>query len=125
MENFKNKKIRLYFKGFTLIELLVAVAIIGVISSIGFRTFNSAQTKGRDAQRKADLNNIKIALEAYHADNGQYPPSGQSEASHNSSAGANWIPGLSPDYMKDLPKDPKQAQIPVFLALKTFLSNFW
>lgn len=59
--------------GFTLIELLVVISIIGVLMGIGFMAFKQAQTAGRDAKRKADLEQIKTALELFHEECGKYP----------------------------------------------------
>lgn len=65
-------------KGFTLVELLVVMAIMGILAVITLSNFSTSQAKGRDAQRKSDLKQIGIALEAYYADHGEYPVSGAS-----------------------------------------------
>ncbi|MGB9706948.1 MAG: type IV pilin protein, partial [Microgenomates group bacterium] len=59
--------------GFTLIELLVAVAILGILATVGLGSFQSSQMKGRDARRKSDLSQIQKALEMYYNDKGAYP----------------------------------------------------
>lgn len=62
---------------FTLVELLIVITIISILSAIGFATFQSAQKKGRDAQRKNDLTQIKRALIAARNDcTGGYFPKG-------------------------------------------------
>lgn len=61
--------------GFTLVELLITITIIGILSSIGFSTFSSAQRKAKDTQRKNDLITIAKALEVYNNDYGLYPTS--------------------------------------------------
>lgn len=55
-------------KGFTLIELLVVIAIIGILATIIVASFTSAQQRGRDARRKADLDAVKKALELAKSD---------------------------------------------------------
>ena len=49
-------------KGFTLIELLVVIAIIGILATFVVASFTSAQQRGRDSRRKADLDALKKAL---------------------------------------------------------------
>lgn len=65
----KNAKV----KGFTLIELLVVISIIGILSSFAIVSLNSARTKARDALRKGDMAQLRIALDLYYDDNEQYP----------------------------------------------------
>ncbi len=60
-------------KSFTLIELLVVIAIIGILAAISVGTISSQQARARNAQRVADVNKIKIAMEKYYAANGKYP----------------------------------------------------
>src|SRR3972149_10331790 len=55
-------------KGFTLIELLVVIALIGILASFAIASFTSAQAKGRDSKRKADLNAVRTALELNRQD---------------------------------------------------------
>jgi type II secretion system protein G len=99
--------------GFTLIELLVVVAIIGILAAVVLVSVSSARSKARDAQRKTDLRQLKIALELYkESNNGQYPSSGG--AWWASEPGTPWgytdgvyITGLSPQYYSaTLPRDP-------------------
>lgn len=54
-------------------EILIAMAILGIISSIGFASFTLAVKKARDAERKSDLQQVSKALEAYYSDFGVYP----------------------------------------------------
>jgi general secretion pathway protein G len=93
-------------KGFTLIELLTVVAIIGIITAASATILNPAGqlAKARDAERKAELQQIRSALELYRSDNGRYPITSDWVYSN---AGDSWIPGLTPNYLKTVPKDPK------------------
>jgi hypothetical protein len=56
-------------------------------------------------RRVRDLVAIHAALEAYHQKNGQYPaaPDGLKSIVDR---GPEWIPGLVPDFMAELPRDP-------------------
>lgn len=106
-------------RGFTLIELLVVITIIGILSSIVLVSLNSARSKARDARRKADMRQLQIALEFYYDNNGSYPASDNWLSSEPgdffSNNGGNWIPGLVPQYMPTLPRDPRgvPSSIPV------------
>ena len=59
--------------GFTLIELLIAIVILGVLSALIAGNFFSSLKKGRDARRKADLEQVQRALEMYYEDKRSYP----------------------------------------------------
>lgn len=99
--------------GFTLIEVVVVISILGILASAGVGSFNKALDKGHDRARKEDLNSIKTALITFFQDNGEYPPVCSTPPcqalSLSSKSQADWIPGLTPDYIPKLPKDPKQA----------------
>ncbi len=62
-------------KGFSLIELLVVMAILAVfvIMLVGGLNFINQVNKGGDADRKSDLNRMKISFEDYFNDVGCYP----------------------------------------------------
>ena len=60
-------------KGFTLIELLIAIIILGVLAALISGNFFTSLKKGRDAKRKADLEQITRALEMYYEDKRTYP----------------------------------------------------
>lgn len=87
-------------QGFTLMELLVVIVILGLLATIGLVSFRGVQIKGRDTQRKNDLNQIQKALEMYDNDYGSYLatlPGG----------GGSWSDAKGTLYMKEVPKDPK------------------
>lgn len=68
-------------RGFTLIELLVVMSIIGILAALAMTGFTAARKNARDTQRKSDLGQYRIALEAYSANNGgKYPGRMEREA---------------------------------------------
>ncbi len=103
-------------RGFSLIELLVVIAIIGLLSTITYVTLDRARAKARDAKRLADITQVQKLLEIYINDKGEYPNATGDPATTcngltgilhcNSSSNPNWIPGLLPDYITQLPVDP-------------------
>ncbi len=60
-------------KGFTLIELLIVVAIIGILAAIAIPQFASYRQKAYNAGAQSDLKILKTGMEAYNADNQEYP----------------------------------------------------
>ncbi len=90
-------------RGFTLIELLVVIVIIGILMGILLVSYQGTRKTARDGKRKADLEQIRSALQLYHADCGQYPPS--ASVSSGSSLSSN-CPGSSVGYMREVPSDP-------------------
>jgi prepilin-type N-terminal cleavage/methylation domain-containing protein len=86
--------------GFTLIELLVVISIIGVLATLLLANVSGVRERGRDAQRKSDINQIQKALEIYKASLSApaYPATGFAALAttvENSSA------------MQKVPHDPK------------------
>lgn len=88
-------------KGFTLIELLVVIAIIGVMAALVIVNLSSANKKSRDSRRKADLAEVKTALELYYDDNLIYPGSGVTYTTLSDH--------ISPTYIKIVPEDPRNV----------------
>ena len=67
------QKIKLDNRGFTLIELLTVIAIIGILSTLGMVSLNSARQKAYDAQMKSDIANIRTSMAMCYDDhNGSY-----------------------------------------------------
>ena len=90
-------------KGFTLIELLLVIIILGVLTAMITGNFFTSLKKGRDAKRKADLEQIQRALEMYYEDKRVYPDSlsfGNSLCETTSCLSGEKI------YMQKLPNDP-------------------
>jgi prepilin-type N-terminal cleavage/methylation domain-containing protein len=102
-------KILYSIKGFTLVELLVVIAVLGFIGTAGIVIVGQSVNKGRDAERRNNLKQLRIALEAYFADFGSYPSTGGAlwgESSAYGSKKTNYITGLTPKYIGKLPNDP-------------------
>ena len=59
--------------GFTIVELLIVIVVIGILAAIVITTFTGVQKKGRDADRKSDVNAIYSQVEVYFAQEGKYP----------------------------------------------------
>jgi len=88
--------------GFTLVELLVAMTVMVVLMAIGLASYQGARKVARDAKRKADLEQIRSALEIYRTDCKTYPATvtqGSSLTGAEASCTGN-------TYMEVVPQDP-------------------
>lgn len=109
-------------RGFTFPELLGVLAISGVILILVFLNFQTAHIKARDEQRKANLNEIVHALERYHKDFEEFPPSqdgkiiacGESKNVVPCRWGVDKLADLSdlsyPAYLSSIPGDPRESE---------------
>jgi len=83
--------------GFTLIELLVAMTIVAVLMGIALVSYQGAKKSARDGKRKADLEQIRSALEMCRTDTGSYPDTIYNDISCGTPAKT---------YLSGTPKDP-------------------
>jgi prepilin-type N-terminal cleavage/methylation domain-containing protein len=60
--------------GFTLVELLAAIGIIAILAAMLFPALRAVQRKSREKAARATIDRLKLALEQYQADFGDYPP---------------------------------------------------
>ena len=97
--------------GFTLIEMLVVMTIIAIMASVVIVSMGKSRARGRDARRKTDLKQLEIALITYYDEYRVFPSTNGVWFSSESGDGAsynsgNYIPGLAPVYITNLPRDP-------------------
>jgi prepilin-type N-terminal cleavage/methylation domain-containing protein len=94
-------------RAFTLIELLVTVAIIGILTVVAAVSYGGVRTRGRDAQRINDLNQMKVVLSTFY--------SAQTPQAYVSATTKTTIDGTSDalstaleggGYMREVPVDP-------------------
>lgn len=62
-------------RGFTLIELLVVMAVIAVLTAISFPVMSSVRRGQKAKATKVLIENLKLKIEQYAADFGDFPPS--------------------------------------------------
>ncbi|HEU5162938.1 MAG TPA: prepilin-type N-terminal cleavage/methylation domain-containing protein [Thermoanaerobaculia bacterium] len=79
-------------RGFTLIELVVVVSIIGILAAIALVNVRGAQRKTAETILKADLHNMRKAIDDFYADRQRFPTSLQEL--------------VETGYMRKLPPDP-------------------
>jgi prepilin-type N-terminal cleavage/methylation domain-containing protein len=51
---------------FTLVELMVVISLIGILSSLAVVSTTTVRSRGRDAQRKSDLDQLRVALLSHY-----------------------------------------------------------
>lgn len=90
-------------KAFTLIEILVVATIIGLLAASVAVSYSQFSKQSRDARRKADLEQIRAALEMYRSNNvtNTYPT-----ITINCSSTDGIIDGTI-TYLSKIPKDPQ------------------
>lgn len=59
--------------GFTLVEMLIVLAIMGVVMAIATPMYLTYQRGAQKRATKANIHNIKVGLEQYREDVGDYP----------------------------------------------------
>lgn len=59
-------------RGFTLLELVVVVIILGILATLGFTQYTKMVEKGRTAEAKMILGQIRTAEAAYQQQYGAY-----------------------------------------------------
>lgn len=96
-------------KGFTLIELLIVIAIIGILVTIAIIAINPVRLiqDARDSTRRADLQQIKAAMQLFYNSCKFYPPTLPSDLWDGSD-----FAGTCDDstvYMREVPTDPSGA----------------
>jgi len=108
--------------GFTLIELMVVIAIIGILATIGYASFDEARQQARDKVRMASLKELQLSIELYRAQTGVYPVAdsacpgantdfygpGPGPVSGDFVTCENYIAGLVPGFIAALPRDPNR-----------------
>jgi type II secretion system protein G len=94
-------------RGFTIIELLVSIVVIGILVTIMIISYSGIQQRSRDSQRASDVTKIKIALEKYHADKGQYPA--VCSGDDIDCPASTLAPILVTTYIANIPHDPRNT----------------
>ena len=69
MENHIEKK----DKGFTLVELLIVIVILGILATVTVFAVQGITDQGKTSTCAADKKTYEVAIEAYWAQEGEYP----------------------------------------------------
>ncbi|MCD8561687.1 type II secretion system GspH family protein [Candidatus Saccharibacteria bacterium] len=63
-------------RGFTIVELLIVIVVIAILATITVVAYTGVQNRAKISQLQANLKSAYIALEAYRAEHGEYPKTG-------------------------------------------------
>lgn len=59
-------------RGFTLVELMIVIAVVGIIATIAYPSYNDSVKKSRRADAKGALMGFSQAMERHFTDNNSY-----------------------------------------------------
>lgn len=59
--------------GFTLVELLIVIIVIAVLAAVSVPKFANRGQVAKESVVRADLKNLRQAIERFHADTGLWP----------------------------------------------------
>ena len=106
-------KAPIYTRGFTLIEVLTVIIIISILIGVTYMSFQEVRENARNKALLSSLKETQLALELYKAQNGGYPvpgcgsqntsPSVYKEFTRDNSCGGDYMPGLVPEFIDELP----------------------
>jgi general secretion pathway protein G len=68
-------------EGFTLIELLIVIVILGILAAVVVFAVGGITDQGEESACAAELKTLQVAVEAYRAQEGDYPDSNTDIAS--------------------------------------------
>lgn len=94
-------------KGFTFIEILVVTTIIVLLAAVGAASYAQFSKQSRDAKRKADMEQVRAAIELYRSSNNKYPNTADLNAINFSTCTPGSISDSNATYLSKIPNDPK------------------
>lgn len=105
--------------GFTLFEMLIVISILSILVMLSMVSFISVQKNARDSRRKADLEQIRAAIEQWRSDKGSYP---NTTTLVVGCGDTNLIDGAN-IYLQKVPKDP-QCSTRTYKYVNTSASDY-
>lgn len=102
-------------RGFTLVELLLVAGVLTLLAGVLLPQIRENGRATRDMRRSQDLRSVQVALMKYKAQYGHYPATGDrwigdaENYGHLGYDAGGYVPGLVPDFLPSLPRDPDPA----------------
>jgi prepilin-type N-terminal cleavage/methylation domain-containing protein len=94
-------------QGFTIVEIIIAIIVVAILTTITIVSYSSIQQRSRDSERRNHVTQIRMALDKYYVENGEYPPA--CSANGTSCSATNLGTYLKP-YLPDIPINPRGTQ---------------
>jgi general secretion pathway protein G len=93
---------------FTCVEIMVPILVVGLLATIIVQRVRGASDKAKRTKARADIAELKTALDRYQRDNGYYPTTDQGLNALVSPPTTGIVPLVyySGGYVERLPKDP-------------------
>jgi len=79
-------------RGFTLLEMLVTVATLAIVAAIALPSYIDYITRSKIVEATSGLNEMRVRLEQFFADNRQYPTACLASAAGPAPAGKIYLP---------------------------------
>ncbi len=79
-------------RGFTLLEMLITVATLAIIAALALPNYIDYVTRSKIVEATSGLNDMRVRLEQYFADNRQYPTACIASAAGPAPAGKLYLP---------------------------------
>jgi type IV pilus assembly protein PilE len=79
-------------RGFTLIEIMITVATLAIVAAVALPNYIDYITRSKIVEATSGLNDMRVRLEQYFADNRQYPTSCIAAAAAPAPAGKVYLP---------------------------------
>ena len=94
--------------GITCIEIMVGILVVGLLATIVIQSLRGASDKAKRTKARADIAELKKALDRYYLDNGYYPTTDQGLRALVTPPTNGFLPLVyySGGYLERLPKDP-------------------
>jgi type IV pilus assembly protein PilE len=79
-------------RGFTLIEIMITVATLAIIAAVALPNYADYVTRSKIIEATSGLNDMRVRLEQYFADNRSYPTTCAAAATSAPPAGTIYLP---------------------------------
>jgi prepilin-type N-terminal cleavage/methylation domain-containing protein len=107
-------------RGFTMVELLVVISIMTLVVIMSFANINQTRGAARDKVRMSNIQDIRLSLEQYKVQCGEYPATLELDADNG-----NCPDGFTlGDVLDEIPTSPTYSDEPPFYQEVAYSSSY-